>query len=200
MNVCLQILLDLGIGLLGGVISGLIASYVLEGIRKPPKIYICPQIAKYPDGRYRIKIINESEQDAFDISYYIRLVDPRTDIRFVIMGSTIPILRNSKFEEPKEIENVSSIYPLLINKKRMDMLSKEEYIRVQYENGKISVTDFCKNENDKLIPQIDVVITAKNVKSGRPMTFVQPLTEIVNAEWEVGKKVLTVQSKSRPDA
>ena len=185
-------------GLIGGVISGIIASKIIEKLRIPPNIFICPQIAKEADGRYRIKIINESQEDAFDISFYIRLIDPKTDIRFVIMGSTIPILKGTLHAEKKEVESISGIYPQLINSQKINMLVPDAYIRKQYEAQKLSVLDFCEVINGKYIPKIDVVITAKNSQSGRSMTFTKHLTEIVEGQWNVGEKTIKQLNKSRP--
>lgn len=186
-------------GLIAGIVSGIIASKIIERLRVPPNIYICPQIANYGEGRYRIKIINDSTEDAFDIDFYIRLIDPRTDMRFVIMGSTIPLLKGSMSKDKKEIENVSGIYPQLINEKRIETLPKDDYIRQQHENKRISVLDFCKQEKGRVIPQIDVVIIAKNVKSGRSMIFTRPLTEIVDGEWNVGERTVNPKVKSRSE-
>lgn len=196
MNVGCQIILEIVMGLFAGVISGIIASKITERLRVPPSIYICPQIAKCEDGKFRIKIINESEDDAYDISFYIRLIDPKTDMRFVIMGSTIPILKGIDTKEKADIENVSGIYPQFINKQKIDMLPKENHIKIRYEMGSLSVIDFCEEKNGCLVPKIDVVITAKNARSGRSMTFVSPLTCIVEGEWEEGERSINTHKKS----
>ena len=196
-----QILIEIVMGLLGGVVSGIIASKIIEKLRLPPNIFICHQIAKCKDGKYRIKIINDSKEDAFDISFFIRLVDPITDMRFVIMGSTIPILRGCISIDRKEQENVSGIYPQLINKQKIEMLPQDAVIRKKYEEGTLTVLDFCrKNTDDVIVPLIDIVITAKNAKSGRAMTFVRTLTEIKEGEWNVGERSVYSQRKSRSDA
>lgn len=186
-------------GLVAGVISGVIASKITERLRVPPKIYICPQIAKCEDGKFRIKIINESKYDAFDISFYIRLIDPKTDMRFVIMGSTIPVLKGCDTKEKCDIENVSGIYPQFINKQKIDMLPQGNHIKKQYEMGNLTVIDFCEDKNGNPIPKIDVVITAKNARSGRSMTFVSPLMGIIEGEWEEGERSINTHKKSRKE-
>lgn len=173
------------ISLICGLISGVISAYVVNLLRKRPKIEICKEIAKDEKKLFKIKIINKSKYDVYNFSCYVIFTEPKTGYRLVIRGNDIPFLRGCEYWDVAQTEYVSPINPMMILKEKIMQLPKEAItIKQKYIDKKLTVEDF---QSEKGHIMIEFILSATNAKSGFNKLFVQKDMIITHGQWEKGE-------------
>lgn len=203
-------------GLLSGIVSGIIATWlfwVYNNKCLKPKIRVSDDIAfkkemktieiinkdgnitKYRQNVvvYRIKILNESKRDAYDINVHIR-------IRYKNVFATInvpylPILYGKKNDDLYENERVLPFSLNDIRKARIESF-KTESISKKHKERRLEITDF---KDSKTL--FEIIIFATDSKSGalqslirRKLSYDEIKTSLKEGDFPPGK--LTVQRGS----
>lgn len=164
--------LKLLVGFIGGILSGLLATYIYQIIltrRLIPKFIISDDIAlsyqidkngiKQPT--YRIKISNESKRDAYDIRTYLRL---RYCNKYLTLELPyIPAMHGKIIG--RDYDEYQREIPFRLSYIRETKISgfQNEQLTAKHEAGTLSFEDF--NHKDNIL---EIVLMATDSTSGIP--------------------------------
>ena len=175
-----------------GIVYGGLSAILVNFLRPKPRIHICKQIAKYGDNKYKIKIVNKSIFQVYDIKGYVIYYDMASNSEFVTQLTTRPILKGL-CSIPNN-EYVTTLDPQhQINKEKIGTLHEDSRIRSSYEKGLLSIKDFY-TEGELYV---SVSLSATHSKSGLEKIFTRNFTEIIPAEWQEGKCKLKLRKSSK---
>ncbi len=180
--------------ILQGVIYGSISAVLVNAIRPKPRVYICDQIAKYGDNKYKIKIINDSFFDVYSISGYVTYYDSDSKSDFVTALTIIPLLERKRLMKESNNEFVTTLNPCTqIPKEKIETLHPDSIIRRKYDQKTLTIADF-KADNHL---NIEISLSATHSKSGIKKVFSKTLKEICSGEWQTGERKIKKASREK---
>lgn len=192
-----KLYIDILVALGCGLVSGVLSAFLVNWLRKKPKIEICSEIAKDKKGVFKIKVINRSKYDAFGFVCHIIFTEPKTANKLTIKWKDIPIIRGNEYWDKSQTEIVSSVDPMAILEEKIKQLPEEaNYIKQRYQDGKLTVEDFRSEEGNLLM---EVIISATNAKSGMNKLFVGKGLKIVGGTWKKGENKVSTEKEDCAD-
>ena len=185
---------QIGNNFVPGVLYGIISAVLVNLFRFRPRIYICEQVAKYGDNKYKIKIINKSFFDAYNISGYVTYYDSDSKSDFVTALTTIPLLEGKRWFKDSSNEFVTSLNPCTqIPKEKIETLHPDSILRKKYEHKTLTIEDF--KVDNKI--NIEVSLSATHSKSGIKKVFSKSIKEICKGEWQSGEQKLKMVPREK---
>ena len=173
-----------------GIIYGVISAILVNVLRPKPQIHICPQIAKYGDNRYKIKVINYSLFNAYTVEGYVKWYDSVSKSEFLTTLTTKPLLGRFSWLHPDQCELVTSIDPLLIQSAKIGTLNPDSDILIKYKDGTLTPEYFLEKNNS-----IEIILSATHSASGIKKIFAKSLKEAILGEWHDGQRKIKKPSK-----